>query len=113
MSEVHAILNLEKYASYIRKRAAISISEDYSEDLDEFVTIGQTSMIIEEHSIGKDDEGHHLLDEASHSRLFEAVRTRLFNCGLSKLAADGALECAWDDAKNEMVFWKSGQKPLK
>lgn len=113
MSEVHAIMNMDKYSAYIRKRAAASISEDYSENLDEFVTIAQTSGIIVEHCIGKDEDGHYLLDENSHSKLFEAVRTRLFNCGLSKLAADGALECAWDDAKNEMVFWKPGQKPPK
>lgn len=105
MGEVHAIMNLDKYSAYIRRRAAISFSENYEENLDDFVTIPQTSALIEEHSIGKDEEGRLLIDEQSHKRLFEAVRLRLYNAGLSKLAAKDLLECAWDDQKGEMVFW--------
>lgn len=109
MSEVHAILDLDRYASYIRKRAAISLAEDYTEDLDEFLTIPQAVGMIKEHSIGIDEEGRHLLDEESHSLLFDAARTRIHNCGLAKLAAEGLLECAWDDDANEMMFWKVDQ----
>lgn len=107
MSEIHAIMNLDRYAAYIRKRAALSLAEDYKEDLDEFVTIRQTADMIVEHSMGQDEDGHYLINEESHSMLFESVRTRLYNCGLSKLAAGGMLECAWDDETNEMVFWKA------
>ena len=105
MDEVHAIMNLDKYASYIRKRAAISFSEDYAEDLDDFVTIKQTVDMIIDHSIGKDEKGLYLIDESSHKRLFEEIRLRIYNSGLSKLAAKDMLECAWDDKKGEMVFW--------
>lgn len=106
-------MNLDRYAAYIRRRAAISLAEDYKEDLDEFVTIKQTVGLIVENSIGQDEEGRYLLDEESHSRLFESVRTRLYNCGLSKLAAEGLLECAWDTESNEMVFWGSDHTPSK
>lgn len=105
MGEVHAIINLDRYAAYIRRRAALSFSEDYEEDLDEFITIKQTTDLIAENSIGKDEKGLYLIDENSHKRLFEAVRLRLYNAGLSKLAAKDHLECAWDDEKGEMVFW--------
>lgn len=105
MGEIHAIVNLEKYAAYIRRRAALSFSEDYKENLDEFVTIKQTVNIIIDHSIGKDEKGLYLLDENAHKKLFEAMRLRLYNVGLSKLAAKDMLECAWDDKKGEMVFW--------
>lgn len=105
MGEVHAIMNLEKYAAYIRRRAALSFSEDYEENLDEFITIPQTSSLIEEHSIGKDEDGRLLVDEDANKALFEAVKVRLYNAGLSKLAAKDLLECAWDDKKGEMVFW--------
>lgn len=105
MGEVHAIMNLEKYAAYIRKRAALSFSEQYEENLDDFITIPQTSRMIEEHSIGKDDKNRLLIDEHANKALFEAVKVRLYNAGLSKLAAKDLLECAWDDKKGEMVFW--------
>jgi len=105
MDEVHAIMNLERYAAYLRRRAALSYSEDYNDNLDDFVTIKQTSDMIVDHSIGKDEEGRYLIDEKSHTKLFEAVRLRLYNSGLSKLAAKDLLECAWDDKRGEMVFW--------
>jgi hypothetical protein len=105
MDEVHAIMNLEKYAAYIRKRAAMSFSEDYGEDLDDFITIKQTSDMIAENSIGKDEKGLYLINESSHKKLFEQIRLRIYNSGLSKLAAKDMLECAWDDKKGEMVFW--------
>lgn len=105
MSDVYSIINLEKYAEYMRKRAARSISEDESENLDGFITVKQACLMIEEHSIGKDEEGKFLLDDKSHELLFEAIRTRIYNCGLSKLASEGLLECAWDSEKGDMVFW--------
>lgn len=105
MDEVHAILNLDRYAAYIRKRAAMSFSENYGEDLDEFITIKQAADMIVEHSIGKDEQGLYLINESSHKKLFEEIRLRIYNSGLSKLAAKDMLECAWDDKKGEMVFW--------
>jgi hypothetical protein len=105
MGEVHVIMNLEKYAAYIRRRAALSFSDDHEEDLDEFITIAQTSSLIDEHSIGRDEDGRLLIDEDANKTLFEAVKVRLYNAGLSKLAAKDMLECAWDDKKGEMVFW--------
>jgi len=110
MNEVFAIMNLERYALYMRKTAAMSFSESHSENLDEYITVNQTEAIILEHSMGKDDEGRHLVDEDSHERLFEAIKNRIYNSGLSKLAAKGALECAWDNEKNEMVFWSVGKQ---
>lgn len=110
MNEPHAILNLDKYAAYIRKRAAASFSKDYGEDLNEFITIRQTVDMIVENSIGKDEKGLYLIDEASHKKLFESVRLRIYNSGLSKLAAKDMLECAWDGNKGEMVFWSKKKK---
>jgi hypothetical protein len=49
------------------------------------------------------------LDEKSYEKLFDAMRTRIYNSGLSKLSASGHLECAWDEEKNEMVFWSIKQ----
>lgn len=105
MSEQHQIINLERYADFVRKKAARSFSENYEDDLDGLVTLNQAVIMVKEKSIGKDKENKYLMDEKGYEELFEAMKTRIYNSGLSKLASQGKLECAWDDKKNEMVFW--------
>lgn len=107
--ETHIIMNLDKYASYMRKKAATYFSDEYDDDLDEFVTIPQVRQMIAYRSSGKDEQGRYLLSETGCDELFKDLKTRLYNCGLSKLSAKGLLECAWDDEHNEMVFWTKGQ----
>lgn len=107
MSEVYSIINLTKYAEYVRKKAALSYSENYEENLDDFITIGQVCGLIAEYSIGFDEQGKYLISEKGYEDLYGAVQKRLYNCGLSKLAAKGHLECAWDEEKNDMIFWSS------
>lgn len=107
--EVHTIMNLEKYAAYMRRKAASSFSESYEENLDDYVSIGQVCKMIGEHSLGKDEEGRYLLGESGYDRLFEALKVRIYNCGLSKLASKNVLECAWDNESNEMIFWTPNQ----
>lgn len=109
--EIHCIINVEKYAQYIRKNAAMSFSQDESidesEDLESYVTTNQTCQMIEENSIGKDEEGHFMISEEGCKNLFEQLRTRIYNSGLSKLAAKDLLECHWDEKKNTMIFWSN------
>jgi hypothetical protein len=110
MEDVFAIMNLERYALYMRKVAAMSFSANYAENLDDYITVKQAEGIIVEHSMGKDAEGRYLIDEDAHDRLFESIKTRIYNSGLAKLAAKGLVECAWDDENNEMVFWTKGSE---
>lgn len=110
MSEIYSIINLEKYANYIRKRAAVSYCEDYKENLDEFINVKQVCGLIKEFSIGNDEDGRCLISEEGCDKLLEAIKTRLYTCGLSKLAVAGKLECAWDQEKNEMIFWSSNNE---
>jgi hypothetical protein len=107
--ELHCILNIEKYADYVRKSAALSFAEedalDESEDLENYITINQACQMIKENSIGQDEEGKYLITEEASRLLFEQIRTRIYNSGLSKLAAKDLVECSWDEKKNTMVFW--------
>ena len=107
--EIHCIINLKKYAAYIRKSVAESFAKgdklDENEDLESYVTVDQVSQMIYDNSVGKDEEGHQLITQEGRNTLREQLKTRIYNSGLSKLAAKGLLECAWDDEKNTMVFW--------
>ena len=107
MSEQYQILNLEKYADFVRKKAARSFAEIYEDDLDGFLTLNQAISMVKERSIRKDKEDKYLMDESSYDDLFDAMKLRIYNSGLSKLASQGHLECAWDEKKNDMVFWSS------
>ena len=103
--EVYCIMNLDKYADFIRKRAADDLAENNGENLDEFVTTTQTIGLIRENSIGIDEQDRLMLDDKAYEELLEAVTERIYNSGLAKLASKDLIECAWDDDKNEMVFW--------
>lgn len=109
--EVYCIMNLEKYADMIRKDAANSFANgerlDDSENLEDYVTINQIGQMIEENSIGKDEDGHHMITGEGYKLLFEQIKTRIYNSGLSKLAAKDLVECAWDERKKTMVFWSN------
>lgn len=109
MSEIHCILNLEKYAEAVRDSAAKYFAENYDENLDEFITINQTCTIITENSIGMDENQRYLINEESYEVAFEEIKLRLYNSGLSKLAAQDLIECAWDNNENKMIFWAKNQ----
>lgn len=113
--EVHCIINLEKYAQYVRKNAAISFAKknedlDDSEDLETYVTINQTCQMIEENSIGKNEEGLYLITEEGCKNLIKQLKARIYNSGLSKLAAKNLIECSWDEEKNTMIFWANEEE---
>jgi hypothetical protein len=110
MSEIYSISDLNRYAESIRKNAALSFTEFYDENLDDFISIVQTTNLIKSNCIGEDEDGNLLIDEDSYNRTFEEVTMWLYNVGLAKLAAEGRVECAWDDKLNEMVFWISSSE---
>lgn len=105
--ETYSIIDLNGYAKTIREGAAKSFSETYTENLDEFITIEQIIELIKESSIGLDEDNNYLITQEIFDQLFDDVRERLYSVGLSRLAAKGLVECAWDDEANEMVFWLS------
>lgn len=104
--EIYSIINLDKYAEGIRKAAADSISEDTSDNLDEYVTVEEVIEIIKKNCLGFDDNNRPMLGEKENNLIFEQCAEWIHNIGLSKLAAKDLIECAWDSELNEMVFWK-------
>jgi hypothetical protein len=104
-NEIYLIMDIKKYSEYIRKQAASSFSNDYHENLDEFITLWQVSDMIIKYSVGQDEKKRYMIDENNHEKLLEEMTERIYNSGLSKLAAKDEIECAWDSEKNKMIFW--------
>lgn len=113
MSEdIYAITDLEGYVSQMRDAAAKSLSDsdDYTENLDDFISVGQMINMIKTECVGFDDENRPLLDEESNERIFENTAIWIHNVGLARLAAQDLVECAWDNKSNEMIFWVKNRK---
>lgn len=107
MSEVYAIIDLDGYANEMRIAAAKSIAPDGQDNLDDYITISQIKSLVNAWCVGYDDQERPVLDEESNQHIFEDTTVWMTNVGLAKLAAEGFLECAWDDESNEMIFWAS------
>jgi hypothetical protein len=101
----YSITDLNEFAKSIRDGAARSISENYTENLDDFITVEQIKNLIEQNHIGYDSDGLLQINENIFDNLFDYIRYDIYQVALSRLAANGHIECAWDDNSNEMVFW--------
>lgn len=112
--ENYSVLDMPGFAETIRKNVASSFSEDYTENLDDFISLNQVIDLVQQHSLGQDDDGYHIINEEVFNDIFNDLREWLYGVGLAKLAAKGYVECAWDNDHNEMVFWLSdkSQTPL-
>jgi len=106
---LYAITNLIGYATEMRQAAASSLSEEYEDDLDDYITVDEVIALVNEHCNGFDDEDRPLLDEDANAEIYESTITWMTNIGLAKLAAQDLVQCAWDDKANEMVFWANPQ----
>ena len=103
--ESYSIIDLEGYAKAMRDGAASSFEKDYTENLDDFITIPQVINMIKKNNLGLDNEGNYLIDEEIFDDVFNDIRDWLYGVGLAKLASKGFVDCSWDDEANEMVFW--------
>ena len=105
MKKTYAIIDTDLYAKEIRHAAAESLSENNTDNLDHYISIGQINNIIKTECLGLDDENRPILNEQTNEEIYEQIVVWIHNVGLAKLAAQGLIECAWDDTENEMIFW--------
>jgi hypothetical protein len=103
--ESYSIIDLEGYANAMRGGAASSFEKDYTENLDDFISLGQVINMIKKNSLGLDEDNNYLISEEIFENIFDDIRDCIYGVGLAKLSANGHIECAWDNDSNEMVFW--------
>lgn len=108
--EIYAIIDLNGYISQMRDAAAKSLSDNYTENLDDFISVGQMMNMINSECLGFDNENRPLLDEDTNEKIFEDTAIWIHNVGLAKLAAQDLVECAWDNECNDMIFWAKENK---
>ena len=106
--DTYAIIDVESYARDMRDSAAKFMNpehQDENEDLDSYITIKQIIGLLYEKCGGFDDNNHPLLNEDINEDIFICISDWMFGIGLSRLASENLVECAWDDEQNTMVFW--------
>lgn len=112
-TNVYSIIDLDGYAVSVRDFVAKSFLDNYTENLDNYISIEQVKNIIIGYSLGQDEEYNYLVNEEVFNDTFEDIREWIFNVGVAKLASKGLVECAWDDDANEMVFWATNNEQHK
>lgn len=109
--EVYSITDINGYVSQMRQVAAETICENITEDLNDYISIGQMINLVNDNCIGFDTNNRPMLNETINEKLFEEISIWIHSVGLSKLAAKDFIECAWDNELNEMIFW--AKEPIK
>lgn len=99
-----AVTDLEKFSEILRRNAALELSENYTENLDDFISINQVMSIVKCRRIN-DDDGEVIINQDILSNLLEEISGIIYQVGLSKLCGEDKINCAWDDKQNSMVFW--------
>lgn len=110
MSDCYVITDLDGYVVEMRKAVGNSIADSNTDNLDDYISLDQMKGLVDSWCVGFDEEDRPILDEEANANIFEDARIWMTNVGLAKLAANGFVECAWDDECNEMVFW-TAEKP--
>jgi len=110
MSEMYSIINLNGYATDLRQAAAEYISENFDDNLDDYISINQIIGLVHHYCNGYDSENNPMITEVNNEDIYGDIVTWIHNVGLSKLASLDKIECAWDDQLNEMIFWNKESK---
>ena len=107
-NEAYAITDMSGYRSTIAKAVADDFGAKDPLEIFEYITPKQMEQVIEEECLGHtEEENFVVINEDAHINILNSVISLVQSSLLSKMAAKGQLECAWDEKENDMVFWLS------
>lgn len=75
-----------------------------NKDMDNFLTINESILILEDYSKKVDD--HWIINDSEKNcgKIAQDLFSRIINNALSRLSAEGLLECHYDDEENDFIF---------
>ena len=114
-SKSFSIIDLEGFAKSMRLAASVALAEEQSgedreEDLDDYISLRQTTDLIKSRSLGKDEEDNYIINKKIFNSILDELGEWIYGVGLSKLASGGFVECSWDDESNKMIFYLSNDE---
>ena len=110
-NETYAITDIRGYRSMIAKAVADDFGAKDPVEVFEYITPKQMEQVIEEECLGHtEEENFFLINEDAHCNILNKVISLVQSSLLSKMAANGQLECAWDEKENDMIFLATRRK---
>lgn len=98
---MYRIVNVDDFSEAIRKE--VLKTHRCEGDESKFLTAGQIISFVREKF--PEEDGEIVFDEGGLEEVVDfAVGVLLGGC-MSEMAANGELECAWDENVNDMVWW--------
>lgn len=95
-----AVLDLDKFCA-----AMIDVLEDtYGGAVRQSVAPWQVRSLLTEHNAGYTDDGQPLVNFQTMKELQSAMFSLHLSRTISDMAAEGIIDCAWDDEANEPIF---------
>lgn len=75
-----------------------------NKDMDNFLTVNESILILEDYS--KKIDNYWIINDSEKNcgRIAQDLFSRIINNALSKLSAEGLLECHYDDEENDFIF---------
>lgn len=108
------ITNMDACIEEILKVSADQIDDNIKPlDILGYCTKNQIIGFFHEECLGYTEENQMVINYKTFDTVCRSVIQRVQNVAIAQLAADGYLDCAWDDDLNDMVFWLSDTNPNK
>lgn len=108
--KTYSIIEMSGFVNAIADSVAREMEISNPKEVFDFISIEQIKGIIEESKIGDDNNDHPIINADIFIKIVSEVMGRVQNGALARLAADGFLECAWDEELNDMIFWLADDK---
>lgn len=107
--DTFTIMDLEGFCDELLKFVNINMGNQESQwkQMLDFVSKEQVLNHVTNNSIGYDEENNVIITAKGFTDIASAVTNDVTGTMLSKLAAEGHLDCYWDDEANEMMFMRA------
>lgn len=104
----YTILDEQAFCQSLAKSVAECFDSDSTTEVFGYVTQDQMLSFVRERSYGF-DHGNMVINAKIYEDTVNDIAQSMQGKMLSKLAAEGYLNCAWDDKINDMIFWLADQ----
>lgn len=74
--------------------------------IDEIITVQQVVNIVNQKS-QRDKKGRLIVSVEILTSIMDEIKSTVCGASLSRLAADGKIECSWNSETNDMEFWEA------
>ena len=105
----YEIKNLTTFSKGIGK----AVAEDLdlaTHELSDYITVRNVKQIAQQFCVYNKHRKKYIANEKILESIVEETRNWILGLQLARECSSGQLECAWDDKRDCMIFWKNEEK---